>query len=128
MCMVIDHQAQIQISPISVVLSQNQGVGEQPIAFESRKLTLAELNYPILKKELLAIIHALKIWRVYLEGQSFCVVTDHALLEYLQTQAKLSRRQTRWLETLQAYNFTIKYRLGKTNIVADTLSRKPEAN
>jgi len=113
---------------IGAVLSQDQGHGDQPIAFESRKMTPAELNYPIHEKELLAIIHALKIWRIYLEGHPFEVITDHASLEYLHTQAKLSRRQARWLETLQAHDFIIRYRPEKTNVIADALTRKREFN
>jgi hypothetical protein len=113
---------------IGAVLSQDQGHGDQPIAFKSCKLTLAELNYPIHKKELLAIIHALQVWQVYLEGKPFVVVTDHASLEYLQTQHKLSRRQARWLELLQSYDFKIRYRPGRSNVVADALSRLSEAN
>ena len=37
---------------IGAVWSQNQGKGEQPIAYESRKLTSAEKNYPVHEKEL----------------------------------------------------------------------------
>ena len=51
---------------IGAVLSQDQGGGLRPIAFESRKLSPAERNYPIHKQELLAIIHALKTWCHYL--------------------------------------------------------------
>ncbi|CAG8704511.1 13399_t:CDS:2, partial [Cetraspora pellucida] len=113
---------------IGAILCQDQGKGDQPVAYEFRKLMPAELNYPVHEKELLAVIHALKVWRVYLEGRFFQVTTDHESLKYLHSQAKLSRRQARWVETLQAYDFVIKYRLGKTNVVADTLSRKPEIN
>src|SRR5947209_13566917 len=87
---------------IGAVLSQDQGKGDQPIAYESRKLSIHELNYAIHEKELLAIIHALCLWRTYLEGRHFTVITDHASLEYIKTQSTLSRRQARWLETLQA--------------------------
>jgi len=109
---------------IGAVLSQNQGKGEQPIVYESRKLTSAEQNYPIHEKELLAIIHAIRLWRPYLEGQKFTVVTDHASLEYIKTQGNLSKRQARWLETLQANDFDVKYKPGKDNVVADALSRQ----
>src|SRR5271170_6838263 len=61
---------------------------------------------------------------MYLEGRRFTVITDHASLEYIKTQTNLSRRQARWLETLQANNFEIRYRPGKTNVVADALSRQ----
>src|SRR5438128_7709595 len=44
---------------IGAVLSQDQGKGDQPIAFESRKMSPAELNYPVHEKELLAIVHVI---------------------------------------------------------------------
>ncbi len=39
-----------------------------PIAFYSRKLLPAEINYTIYDKEMLAIVQAFKHWRAYLEG------------------------------------------------------------
>src|SRR5579884_4042722 len=109
---------------IGAVLSQNQDKNDQPIAFESRKLSLAEQNYPVHEKELLAIVHAIRLWKSYLEGQKFTVVTDHAFLEYIKTQHNLSKRQAHWLETLQASNFEVKYKPGKDNVVADALSHQ----
>jgi len=109
---------------IGAVLSQDHGKGEQPVTYESRKLSPAERNYPVHEKELLAIVHAIKLWRHYLEGQRFTVITDHASLEFIKTQQNLSRRQARLLETLQANDFEVKYRPGKTNVVADALSRQ----
>jgi len=53
---------------IGAVLSQNHGKGDQPVAYESRKLNHAEQNYPIHEKELLAIVHAIRLWKSYLEG------------------------------------------------------------
>jgi hypothetical protein len=50
---------------------------EKPIAFESRKLSDAEQRYHTTEQELLAVVHALKTWRCYLEGSRFTVVTDH---------------------------------------------------
>ena len=75
---------------IRAILSQNQGKGQQPVAYESRKLTSAEQNYPIHKKELLAIVHAIKLWRQYLEEQHFIVITDYASLEYIKIQHNIS--------------------------------------
>ena len=42
----------------------------KPVAFESARFSPAERNYTIGEQELLAVIHALKKWRVYLEGES----------------------------------------------------------
>ena len=75
---------------IRAILSQDQGKGQQLVAYESRKLTSAEQNYPIHEKELLTIVHAIKLWRPYLEGQCFIVITDHASLEYIKTQYNIS--------------------------------------
>ncbi|CAI7828354.1 unnamed protein product, partial [Closterium sp. NIES-54] len=53
---------------IGAVLLQDFGNGLQPIAYESRKLHPPEKNYPIHDREMLAIVHAFKVWRCYLTG------------------------------------------------------------
>ncbi|GJP72648.1 hypothetical protein CLOP_g3415 [Closterium sp. NIES-67] len=75
---------------VGAVLMQDQGNGLQPIAYLSKKLHGAELNYPIHDKEALAIIIAFKTWRCYLEGRKTTVYTDHCSLKYLKTQPSLS--------------------------------------
>ncbi|OJT03284.1 Transposon Tf2-1 polyprotein, partial [Trametes pubescens] len=95
----------------------------RPVAFESAQLRAAELNYPVHEKELLAIVRALKKWRVDLLGVPFTVFSDHRTLENFHTQKDLSRRQARWQEFLAQYDFTIKYIRGEDNIAADVLSR-----
>ncbi len=47
------------------------------IAYESKKLNNAKVNYLVHVKELLAIIHALKVWRHYLLGSEFKIEIDH---------------------------------------------------
>lgn len=42
------------------------------------------------------------------------------------TQAKLSRRFTRWLDFLADYDFDIAYQPGEKNLTADALSRRPD--
>jgi len=96
----------------------------RPIAFWSRKMVPAERNYHVTEQELLAVIDALKAFRCYVDGVPFTLVTDHKPNTFLTTQPTLSRRQTRWSEHLQRFNFTWEYRPGRTN-VADPLSRNP---
>ena len=94
-----------------------------PIAFESRKLNSAELNYTVTEKEMLAVVHALRVWRCYLEGAQFTVFTDHVSNTFFQTQPSLSRRQARWSEFIQRFGvFKWEYFKGECN-VADALSR-----
>ena len=95
-----------------------------PIAFESRRMIPAERGYFTTEQELLAVIHALQVWRCYLEGVEFTMITDHHPNTFLQTQPNLSRRHARWSEHLQRYRFKWEYRAGRDN-VADPLSRHP---
>ncbi|GJP51448.1 hypothetical protein CLOM_g10609, partial [Closterium sp. NIES-68] len=107
----------------SSITSGNFGDGLQPIAYESRKLQAAERNYPIHNKEMLAIVHAFKVWRCYLTGADVTVRTDHKSLQYLRAQPNLNPRQIRWLDFLESnFHYTITYKRGANNI-ADALTR-----
>ena len=100
----------------------------RPVAYYSRKLSPAELNYDVHDKELLAIVVAFEQWRVYLEGSMHQVQvwTDHKNLTSFTTTKILNRRQVRWSEALSAFNFTISYRKGSENARADALSRRQD--
>ena len=110
---------------VGAVLLQDQGRGWQPCAYLSHKLTPAERKYAVHEQELLGIIHALKVWRPYLEGAAFKVNSDHASLTMLATQPNISRRQARWVEFLQSYDCKVQYVPGEKN-QADALSRRPD--
>lgn len=100
----------------------------RPVAFLSRKLSSAEINYPVHEKEQLAVVYALTKWRVYLHSRPtpFTVYTDHQSLKYLDTKNTLSPRQVRWMEKLAEFKFEICYRKGSLNVVPDALSRRPD--
>jgi len=61
----------------------------KPIAFESRKFAPAECNYDTTEREMVAVIHALTVWRCYLDGMQFTVYSDHEPLKYLRTKPSL---------------------------------------
>ena len=97
-----------------------------PIAFESRKLNDAERRYTVQEKEMTAIVHCLRTWRHYLLGSHFIVKIDNVATSYFQTQKKLSPKQARWQDFLAEFDYTLEYKPGSANHVADALSRKAE--
>lgn len=117
---------------VGAVLMQDQGKGLQPIAYFSKKLNEHEIKYPIHQQELAAIIYALKAWEHYLLGSKFSikVLTDHRSLIHINKQKKLVGRQVRWSEYISRFgnNLQIEYITGKSNVVADALSRLPGDN
>ena len=56
------------------------------------------------------------------------IYTDHKSLKYIFTQSDLNMRQRRWLELIKDYDLEVHYHSGKTNVVADALSRKVHCN
>ena len=115
---------------IGGVLFQEQEGKWKPIAFLSRTMQLAERNYEIYDKELLAIVEALAKWRQYLldAAETFEIWMDHENLKYFQEPHKLNRQQVRWYLKLQDYDFILQHIPGKTNTKADILSRKDQVN
>ncbi|WVZ84571.1 hypothetical protein U9M48_031596, partial [Paspalum notatum var. saurae] len=98
------------------------------VAYASRQLRKYEANYPTHDLELAAVVHALKIWRHYLLGNTCNLYTDHKSLKYIFTQPELNMRQRRWLELIKDYDLEIHYHPGKANVVADALSRRAHCN
>jgi hypothetical protein len=86
---------------------------EHVIFYESKKLNENEINYVTHDVELASIVYALKIWRNYLPGRIFVLMTDHCGLRYLFDQPKLNARQDRWMALLSEFDFEIKHIKGK---------------
>lgn len=101
---------------------------EKPIAFASRKLRGAELNYTTTEKECLAVIFSIEKFKQYIEGLQFEVITDHSALLWLLKQQDLKGRLARWVLLIQQYDFDIKHIKGKNNVVPDAISRFPVEN
>ncbi|KAF5459790.1 hypothetical protein F2P56_019708 [Juglans regia] len=98
----------------------------QPIAFYSKALKGKALLLSTYEKELLALVSAVAKWRPYLLGVVFKIKTDQQALKYLLEQRVGTETQQKWLLKLIGYDFTIDYKRGKENKVADALSRKSE--
>jgi hypothetical protein len=98
----------------------------RPLAFTSKQLSEKNLGKPIYEKEMLAILHAVELWRPYLLGQRFQIKTDHQSLKYFLEQRISSQEQQKWVTKLFGYDYEIIYKKGKDNVVADALSWKYE--
>ena len=83
--------------------------------YSSAKIELLALKWSVCKK-----------FKDYLLGSKFTVYTDNNPLVYIKT-SKLGAAQICWLSELALYDFDIVYHTGKSNLVADALSRQPES-
>ena len=71
--------------------------------------------------------YAIVIFRVHLLGSKpFVVYTAHVSLRTATQSPRLSQRMARWLLFVAEYNFEVKYKPGKQNVLADALSRRPD--
>ncbi|GAA5969842.1 hypothetical protein JCM11641_008057 [Rhodosporidiobolus odoratus] len=99
----------------------------RPFRFHSSKFNSAQLNYTTTDQELLAVLDCCLKFRDHLVGWHFTVVCDHEPLKTYHTQPpKQTRRHVRLWETLSQFDFDWEFIPGKTNVLADSLSRLAE--
>lgn len=110
---------------LGAVLLQGEGEQQKPVVYISRKLFPRETRYAVTELECLAVKWALDTLKYYLLGRDFILETDHRALQWLGRMKDSNARITRWFLALQPYRFTVQYRAGKQNTVADFLSRHP---
>ena len=108
------------------VLSQIGDDGrEHVIAYYSKSLSKQQRQYCVTRREILAIVQAVRHFHHYLYGVPFQVRTDHGALTWLLNFKNPEGQLARWLEVLGTYNFNIKHRAGLKHGNADGLSRTP---
>ena len=105
---------------------------EYVCSYASRSLKGAEVHYGITEKECLAVVWAIKyffvyvsgfMFRVYVSGTKFNLVTDHIALKWLMDVKEATGRLARWALYLQSFDFTIVFRQGKNHANVDAVSR-----
>jgi hypothetical protein len=57
-------------------------------------------------------------------GRRFLIKTDHYSLKYLLDQRLATIPQHHWVDKLLGFDFTVEYRSGASNTVADALSHR----
>jgi len=78
----------------------------QVVAYASRQLKVHDKNYPTHDLELTTIVFVLKIWRHYLYGSKFEVLSDHKSLKYQFDKNELNMRQRRCWNFLRIVIFS----------------------
>ena len=88
-----------------------------PLAFFSRKLSVAERNYSVFDKALVSVFAAIQKFERYLEGRHCVVFTDHKpLIASFEKQPTLLREN---LDSFRFYQNDIVHISGDSNVVAD---------
>jgi hypothetical protein len=113
---------------MGVMLSQNIiGKSDKPIVYAYRLLNKVKHTYSTIEKEALVMVFSLHKFRHYLLGNKFVFYVDHIALVYLVNKPHVLGRINRWLLLFLEYDFTVVYKLGKTHVIADALSRLPDS-
>nr|XP_009791098.1 PREDICTED: uncharacterized protein LOC104238442 [Nicotiana sylvestris] len=110
------------------VLGQRRNKIFHSIYYASKTLNLAQMNYTVTKKELLAVVWAFDKFRSYLVGTKVIVYTDHSAIRYLFEKKDAKPSVIRWVLLLQEFDLEIRDRKGTKNQVADHLSRLENRN
>lgn len=98
----------------------------RPIAYLSSALGPRAAAQSIYEKEACAILAALKKWRHYLLGNKIIIRTNQQSLKFITSQRLTKEVQHKLLLNLLEFNYTVEYKKGMENRVADALSRKDQ--
>ena len=97
------------------MLANKDGPHLKPVAFFHHALSQHEKNYSTTEKELLAVVLAVKRFRVYLSNAPFELITDHRALRWLNSLDPFDEqgRRGRWIDFLQQFQIRPIHRAGK---------------
>ncbi|KAA3468521.1 Transposon Ty3-I Gag-Pol polyprotein [Gossypium australe] len=98
----------------------------KPVAFFSRSLGIKHQALSIYDKEMLAVLLAVKKWHSYLVGRPVVIKIDHQSLKFLSEKKAITPYQQKWVSKMLGYDYSIVYRRGSQNIVADVLSKRTQ--
>jgi hypothetical protein len=92
----------------AVLLQKNSERYEQPIAFFSKALRDAALNYNIMEKQAFALVKAIKDFRVYILHSHAIAYVPNAVVKDILTQDNPNGRRGKWIVVILEYDIEIK--------------------
>jgi len=105
------------------VLCQIQNEQYFPVAYASWLFSPTQRRYSTTEREMLALILAVRKWKGYFLNRKFLAKTDHKALTGYMNLHDPHGRIARWTAELNQFSFKLQHVPGKTNIMADALSR-----
>ncbi|XP_036145206.1 uncharacterized protein LOC105831336 isoform X1 [Monomorium pharaonis] len=107
----------------AILFQKKQDLKLHPIFYYSKRTTETESRYHSFELETLAIVYALRRFRVYLHGVKFKIVTDCQSLKLTLDKRDINPRISRWALELQEFDYTVEHRKGTRMSHVDCLSR-----
>lgn len=94
----------------ATLLQRQTNKAMHPIFYFSKRTTEPESRYHSFELETLAIVYALRRFKVYLQGMSFIIVSDCSAVMQTLEKRDLNARIARWSLELQSFDFKIIHR------------------
>lgn len=107
----------------AILMQQKADKKFHPIFYFSKRTTDVESKYHSFELETLAIIYALRRFRIYVHGIRFKIVTDCNSLKLTLDKKEINPRIARWALELQNYDYEVEHRSGSKMQHVDALSR-----
>ena len=125
-----DRQAEVILSPghhgagVGAVLSQRTPEGERTVAYMSTVMSPSQTRYCSTRRELLALVTALRHFRPYLYGRKVIVRVDRSALEWLHALKDPPGLPARWSDTLAGYDLDVQHRPGEDHAADRGIQRQ----
>ena len=111
----------------AVLLQEGEDNKLFPVAYISKKLTKPQLKWSTTEKEMYSIYYCLSQAEKWVLGSKLNIRTDHKpLIGIFQNKCipkDPTGKMARYLSYIQKFHFELSFKPGKTNIIADDLSR-----
>ena len=101
---------------------------DHPVSYVSGLFHGSQLNWAALTKEAYAIYMSIKKSTFYLTGHDITLRSDHLPLKKFLRKMTLNNTVNNWSTEIESFNINFVHISGKSNVLADTLSRLINTN